>query len=163
MDAEQKKLAEEMLFSETKPLSFAQKLFFGMFDAKLVFPYPRLSPEQQRNLDKLLAKVTAFSDEYLDAAWIDKHADIPPHVISGLARLGVLGMTVPKNYGGLGMSQQAYCKVTEFIAGRCGSTALIINAHQSIGLKSLLLFGTRPSATRGLNPWREENRSPPFP
>lgn len=152
MDQEQKKLAEELLFSETKPLSFAQKLFFGQFDAKRVLPYPKLSPEESKELPILLGKVRRFCDEFLDPVWIDRNAEIPEKVLTGLAALGVFGVTVPKEHGGLGMSQQAYCRVTEMIAGRCGSTALIINAHQSIGLKSLLLFGTEKQRQEWLEP-----------
>ncbi len=40
------------------------------------------------------------------------------------------------------MSQYAYCKTVEAIARKCSSTALFVNAHQSVGLKALLLFGT---------------------
>ncbi len=150
MDQEQRKLAEELLFSEAKPLSFVQKLFFGRFDAGRIFPYPKLPLEETEAFSVLLGKVKRFCDESLDPDWIDRHAEIPAKVIDGLAELGVFGMAVPKTYGGLGMSQQAYCKITEFIAGRCGSTALIINAHQSIGLKSLLLFGTEPQRKKWL-------------
>ena len=114
MDEQQRRMAEEILFSEKKPLSFAQKLFFGKFDASLVFPYPKMSPEEVIPFNTLYAKVKEFADKNIDAAAIDRNADIPPFVLSGLANLGVLGMTVPKEFGGLGMSQQAYCKVTEF-------------------------------------------------
>lgn len=48
------------------------------------------------------------------------------------------------------MTQYAYCKIMESIARRCGSTALFINAHQSIGLKALLLFGTEEQKGRWL-------------
>lgn len=152
MDQEQKKLAEELFFSEKKPLSFVQKLFFGRFDGAKVFPYPKLPLEEMEPFSVLLGKVKRFCDESLDPDWIDRYAEIPAKVLNGLAELGVFGMTVPKAHGGLGMSQQAYCKITEFIAGRCGSTALIINAHQSIGLKSLLLFGTDAQRKQWLEP-----------
>ena len=88
----------------------------------------------------------------IDPDWIDRHAEIPEKVIQSLANLGVLGMTIPKEFGGLGMSQNAYCRTAEAISKRCGSTALFINAHQSIGLKALLLFGTKEQRQRWLAP-----------
>lgn len=152
MDEEEKRLAEELLFSEKKNPSFAKQLFLGKFDHDLVFPYSYPSDEENKIITDLLQKVTVFADESLDPVAIDREAKIPDRVIQGLANLGVLGMTVPKEFGGLGMSQSAYCKVIDLIAARCGSTALFINVHQSIGLKALLLFGTPKQKQRWLPP-----------
>ena len=52
-------------------------------------------------------------------------------------------MTAPKEVGGRGFSQMAYCKVLEEIGARCASTSVFINAHHSIGIRALLLFGTQ--------------------
>ena len=52
------------------------------------------------------------------------------------------GMTAPKEYGGHGFSQMANCKVLEEIGRRCASTSVFVNAHHSIGIRALLLFGT---------------------
>lgn len=142
MDEQQRRLAEELLFSEKKKRSFAKKLYFGLFDSSDVFPFPQVPESEKQSLEELLHKVNEFLNKEVDPDWIDRHAEIPPSVVSGLSQLGVLGMTVPKQYGGLEMSQYSYCRVVEAIAGRCASTALLINAHQSIGLKAVLLFGT---------------------
>lgn len=142
MDEEEKRLAEELLFSENKRPSFAKQLFFGRFDASQVFPFPYPSKAERDEADQFVSKVKAFSEKSIDPVKIDKEAKIPETVIKGLAELGALGMTVPKTYGGLGMSQYAYCRVTEEISRSCASTALYVNVHQSIGLKSLLLFGS---------------------
>lgn len=142
MDEEEKRLAEELLFSEEKKPSFAKQLFFGRFDADQVFPFPYPSDEEREEIEGFLSKVKDFAETKIDPDKIDREAKIPDEVIQGLADLGVLGMTVPKEYGGLGMSQYAYCRTTEELSRRCASTALYVNVHQSIGLKSLLLFGT---------------------
>jgi acyl-CoA dehydrogenase family member 9 len=73
-------------------------------------------------------------------------------VINGLARLGVLGMTAPEEFGGRGFSQLAYCRVTEEIGARCGSTSVFVNAHHSIGIRALLIFGTPEQKRRWLPP-----------
>jgi alkylation response protein AidB-like acyl-CoA dehydrogenase len=93
-------------------------------------------------LDDTLTELRKFLDEHLDAAEIDRQADIPRSVIDGLGRIGVLGMTAPKEYGGHGFSQMANCKVLEEIGRRCASTSVFVNAHHSIGIRALLLFGT---------------------
>src|SRR5262249_38214497 len=91
-----------------------------------------------------------FLDEHLDAAEIDRQADIPRSVIDGLGRIGVLGMTAPKEYGGHGFSQMANCKVLEEIGRRCASTSVFVNAHHSIGIRALLLFGTHEQKQKWL-------------
>ncbi len=139
MDAQQKRMAEELLFTGEEKPSFAKLLYFGLFDADRVFPYPR--PTDVEN-QAILKNLTAFIETQIDPDWIDRHAEIPDSVIKGLGELGLLSMTIPKEYGGLGTSQFAYCKAMEQLARRCSATALFVNAHQSIGLKALLLFGT---------------------
>jgi alkylation response protein AidB-like acyl-CoA dehydrogenase len=140
--AKQKKEAEELLFSGPETLGFAKALFFGHFNAGLVFPYPMLSAETQHAVDQSVAKVRQFAQERIDPVAIDRAADIPRDVIEGLAALGVLGMTAPAEFGGQGFSQQGYTKVIETIGARCSSTAVFVNAHHSIGIRALILFGT---------------------
>src|SRR5579862_2206848 len=93
---EQKKQAEELLFSGPSTLGFGKSLFFGHFNAKLMLPYPEVNPAEKPLLEKSLADLRRFADEKIDAALIDRNADIPPEVIAGLAELGVLGMTAPR-------------------------------------------------------------------
>src|SRR3954470_14191696 len=140
--AQQKKQAEELLFSGPEHLGFAKSLFFGLFKGQALFPYPVLPPDQRATLDEAVAKVKAFCDTSIDPAEIDRIADIPQRVIDGLAAVGVLGMTAPAEYGGLGFSQQQYCKVLEVIGGHDAAVGVFVNAHGSIGIRSLLLYGT---------------------
>lgn len=150
MDEEQKRLAEELLFAEKKQKSFAKLLFFGEIDSAKVFPYPKPTSREKKEVDQYLSELKAFTEKSIDPDWIDRHADIPQEVIQGLAKLGMLSLTIPTEYGGKGMSQYAYCRAMEIIASRCGSTALFINAHQSVGLKALLLFGTKEQKEKWL-------------
>jgi alkylation response protein AidB-like acyl-CoA dehydrogenase len=59
-------------------------------------------------------------------------------------------MTAPPQYGGRGMSQLGYTRVMEVIGGHCASTAVFVNAHHSIGIRALLLFGTEEQRKRWL-------------
>src|SRR5580704_16290397 len=134
--------AEELLFSGPQALGFVKGLFQGHFVSDWVMPYPRIQPAQQEQLDKSLAELRQFLDAKLDAMAIDRNADIPREVIDGLGRVGVLGMTAPAEYGGHGFSQMANCRILEEIGSRCASTSVFVNAHHSIGIRALLLFGT---------------------
>ena len=141
LDAQRQKeiqQAEELLFAGPQALGFAKGLFQGHFVSDWVMPYPRIPAAQQIELDETLRELRQFLDEHLDAAEIDRQADIPRSVIDGLGRVGVLGMTAPKEYGGRGFSQMANCKVLEEIGRRCASTSVFVNAHHSIGIRALL-------------------------
>src|SRR5213083_1514628 len=146
------KEAEELLFTGPQALGFAKGLFLGRFVADWAMPYPRIPAAQQAELDKSLSEIRQFLDQQLDPVAIDKSADIPRHLIDGLAHTGVLGMTAPKEFSGRGFSQRAYCKILEEIGARCASTSVFTNAHHSIGIRALLLFGTREQKQKWLPP-----------
>ena len=149
---QQKKEAEELLFSGPQTLGFAKGLFFGRFNAPLLFPYPQLGQAESALTERTLDEVRRFCDEHIDAAAIDRNAEIPASVVEGLARLGVLGMTAPTEYGGRAFSQLANTRVMEIIGGHCASTAVFVNAHHSIGIRALLLFGSEEQKRRWLPP-----------
>src|SRR5712692_9166960 len=142
--------AEELLFAGPQALGFAKGLFQGHFVADWVMPYPRIPAPQQTQLEKSLAELRQFLDEHLDPVAIDQEADIPRKVIDGLGRIGVLGMTAPVEYGGPGFAQMANCKILEEIGSRCASTSVFVNAHHSIGIRALLLFGTHQQKQKWL-------------
>src|SRR4030081_148953 len=144
------KEAEELLFTGPQALGFAKGLFLGRFVADWVMPYPRIPAAQQTELDKSLGELRQFLDADLDPAEIDRQADIPRKVIDGLGHVGVLGMTAPAEYGGHGFSQMANCRILEEIGRRCASTSVFVNAHHSIGIRALLLFGTDEQKRRRL-------------
>src|SRR3954466_4554627 len=92
--------AEELLFTGPQKVGMAKGLFLGRFVADWIMPYPTVPAAERAELDKALKDLRSFLDEHLDPAAIDRNADIPRHVIDGLARLGVFGMTAPKEFGG---------------------------------------------------------------
>src|SRR5438552_35318 len=142
--------AEELLFAGPQALGFAKGLFQGHFVSDWVMPYPRIPADEQTVLDHTLRELRQFLYEHLDAAEIDRRADIPRSVVDGLGRIGVLGMTAPKEYGGHGFTQMANCKLLEEIGCRCASTSVFVNAHHSIGIRALLLFGTHEQKQKWL-------------
>src|SRR3954465_9200617 len=105
-------------------------------------PYPRIPAAQQIELDAAMVEIRKTLDEKLDPAEIDRIADIPRSVIDALGKVGILGMTAPKEFGGHGFSQMANCQILVELGSRCASTSVFVNAHHSIGIRALLLFGT---------------------
>lgn len=140
------KLADEVL-QGFKEDTFGKKLFRGLFDTSKIFPFPEPLDQEE---ESYVQTIKAFADSSIDPVFIDRQSSIPQSLINQLGDLGVLSMSIPKEYGGKGLSQRAYCKVMEVIAARCASTALFINAHQSVGMKALLLFGTEEQKRKWL-------------
>lgn len=152
MDDEQKRLLEELLFSGEKKLSFAKMLYFGGFHTPSAFPFPLPSAEEERRADELVTKTQKFIEAKVNGDQFDRDSSIPDDVFKELGRLGLLSLTVSKEYGGSEDSQYAYGRVIAELAKACGSTALFVNAHQSIGLRALVLFGTEEQKNKWLPP-----------
>ncbi len=144
--------ANEILFEGPDKEGFAKDLYFGRFRTESIMPYPELPEYARAAGDSMVEKTKNFCSQYIDPVQIDREARIPDGVIKGLGNIGVLGMTIDKQYGGAGMSQINYCRVMEIIGGHCGSTAVFVNAHHSIGLRALQLFGTDEQKTKWMAP-----------
>lgn len=141
-DQEQIDKAQDLLESApTAEMGFVKSLFFGKLRLEKVMPYPVQDADEAQRTSDMLAKVDAVMAT-VDPDKIDAEERIPQEVIRGLAGIGVLGMTVPREYGGGGFGHTSYCRVLERISQTCASTAVLVGAHQSIGLKALVLMGT---------------------
>jgi hypothetical protein len=136
-------VAEEAREDIWKHPSFVGQLFMGRMRWELLFPFPEQSEEDKKIGDVFLAKLGKFLKEKVDADAIDRTSQIPDDVMKGLAELGCFGLKIPKEYGGLGLSQVNYNRAIGMVASHCGSTAVLLSAHQSIGVpQPLKLFGT---------------------
>lgn len=122
--------------------SFMKSMFFGQIREELVFPFPSLPAESTETVRMILDSIERFAKENVKSAEWDEKGQMPREVVSQLAELGLMGIAVPEEYGGLGLSQLGYGRVFQEIAGIDGSVATTVAAHQSIGYKALLLFGT---------------------
>jgi alkylation response protein AidB-like acyl-CoA dehydrogenase len=84
------------------------------------------------------------------AARTDQEHRFPAEPIARAAELGLLGITVPEQYGGGGMGHEAFATLVEEVAAVCASTAVIIDVHTSVGMEPILNFGTEEQKQRWL-------------
>lgn len=73
---------------------------------------------------------------------IDEQEKIPAEIIKKLGEIGLLGASIPEQYGGGGFGEVGYCIMQEEIARACLSTATFIGAHQSIGTNAIFIGGS---------------------
>jgi acyl-CoA dehydrogenase family protein 9 len=141
--------AETLLGPEPGSMGFMKNLFWGNVREELVFPYPDVTSAQEKaECDQLLAELEDYLRDEHPAVRIDQEEQIPRSVVDRLFQTGALGMTIPKQYGGRGMGITSYNRVLELIGKYCGSTAVLVSAHLSIGCGAIKLFGTEEQKQR---------------
>src|SRR5947209_10819521 len=123
--------------------SFVRDLFLGRLRMPLIDPYPEQDPEEVRRAQPFLEQLERFLRDEVDSDKIDREGEIPDAVIEGLRALGAFGIKIPREYGGLGLSQLSYMKAIELVSSVDGSVTALLSAHQSIGVpQPLKMFGS---------------------
>ena len=134
--------------------SFTRGLFAGAIHGSLLFPYP--PPLDERDADearvvrRLIAELRRMQGDLIDPARFDEEATVPEAVIRAFAEIGMLGLTIPKEYGGLGLSATAYARVFGTLSSVDASLAVLVGVHCGLGSKAIVLFGSAEQKARYL-------------
>jgi len=150
-----KAAALELAESSRDPLdergSFASNLFIGRFDFDRIFPFPKQSAEDAAAGEEFLAELRNYLRDNVDADEIDRTGEIPQKNIDELFAMGAFAIKVPKQYGGLGLSQVNYGRAAMLLGSWDANLTALVSAHQSIGVpQPLLLFGTEEQKAKYL-------------
>uniref|UniRef100_A0A8C7BTW6 Complex I assembly factor ACAD9, mitochondrial n=2 Tax=Neovison vison TaxID=452646 RepID=A0A8C7BTW6_NEOVI len=129
--------------------AFAKELFLGKIEKKEVFPFPEVSQDELNDINQFVGPVEKFFTEEVDSKRIDREGRIPDETLDKLKSLGLFGMQVPEEYGGLGFSNTMYARLGE-IVGLDASIAVTLAAHQAIGLKGIILAGNKEQKAKYL-------------
>ena len=76
------------------------------------------------------------------AAEIDRDHRFPAELIPKMAKLNIMGVPFPEEYGGAGADNVSYAVVLEELARACASTAIIVSGHTSLATWPIFEFGT---------------------
>src|SRR5712692_6739529 len=118
---EAREVAEAARETEWAAPSFVRDLFLGRLRLDLIHPYPEQDPEETRRAQPFLRQLGAF------------------------------GIKIPREYGGLGLSQLSYMRAIELVSSIDGSLTALLSAHQSIGVPTpLKMFGSEAQKQRYL-------------
>ncbi len=95
-----------------------------------------------------------FSDEVVAprARDLDENEEFPTDILKQMGELGFLGLPFPEKYGGAGLDTLAYVIAVEEIARACGSTAITLAAHVSLGCGPIYMIGTEEQKQKYLVP-----------
>ncbi len=122
----------------------------------LLFPYPRRLDERRadeaRTVRRLIKELHRLEGDVIDSARFDDEETIPDNVIRAFAELGMLGLTIPRQYGGLELSSSGYARVFETLSSIDGSLAVLVGVHCGLGSKAIVLHGTDQQKERYLPP-----------
>ena len=127
-----------------------KSLFQGAIAEQLIHPYPSLNADERENVKMMVDSVRRFADTHVDSAKFDAEQHIPDEVLKEMKQLGLFGMVVPPDYGGIGLSTTAFARVMEEVAFHDGALAVMLGAHQAIGFRAILQFGTEAQKKRYL-------------
>ena len=76
------------------------------------------------------------------AAEIDEQERFPQETVDKMAKLGIFGIPVPKQYGGAGGDNIMYSIAVEELSRCCATTGVVVSAHTSLCMSPILQFGT---------------------
>ncbi len=131
--------------------SVAKQLFLGEILEENLFPYPRIRERDREMLGAINDAVDAFlGDKAADLRRYDREGEQPADFIQALREMGLFGLIIPEEFGGMELSNGAYARVLGQTSSHDSSVSLTIGAHSSIGMKGLLLFGSDEQKQRYL-------------
>src|SRR5512140_1830155 len=131
----------------TEVESFLKTLYQGHIAEDLVFPFPEIPADVKETVSAFADAWTDFDAAHLASEKMDAEHHSPRDAVKAMGELGVMGMTIPEEYGGSGFNAAAYCRMTETVAPLDASASIVIGAHLSIGSKPVAAFClTEPEA-----------------
>jgi alkylation response protein AidB-like acyl-CoA dehydrogenase len=150
-EKEARDVVEAAREADWKLPSFGKQLFLGDFRLDLIHPQPQLNADQIERGERFLTQLREVLASEADPLEIEREAKIPDSVVDALKRIGALGMKVPPEYGGLGLSQLYYSKALAIAANCHSAICTLLSAHQSIGVaEPLRMFGSEEQRQKWL-------------
>ncbi len=138
----------------TKP-SFLRDLFTGDVNESLLFPYPATldarDADEAKTVHRLVETVNDLvARGVIDSRKFDEQEGVDEAVVQAFAQAGLLALTIPKAYGGLGLSASAYARVFGAVASIDASLGVLIGVHCGLGSKAVVIAGNEAQKARYL-------------
>jgi butyryl-CoA dehydrogenase len=112
-----------------------------MFDDLIPTPM-KLELNEQQKMIRNMVREFAEKEVAPFAAELDKKGEYPTKTLEKMAKLGLLGIIIPQEYGGAGLDTISYATVVEEISRKCASTGVITSVHNSLAAWPIMKYGT---------------------
>ena len=128
--------------------NFLTNTYFGRLDPE---PFDRFKDfEANETTQGIIRKFLETNSEY-PASLLEEQGMVPADLMEKLGRNDFFGLTIPREYGGIGLSLNQYLHVVETLASQNMSLGILALAHLSIGIKGIVLFGTEEQKRKYLS------------
>ena len=107
---------------------------------------------KEHEMARTLFKEFAEKEAKPLAQEIDENHRFPRETVDKMAKLGFLGIPVPKEYGGQGCDPLTYTMCVEELSKVCGTTGVIVSAHTSLCCDPIQTYGTEEQKQKYLVP-----------
>jgi acyl-CoA dehydrogenase family protein 9 len=125
--------------------SFTRDHFLGEIRHEFFFPYPdpldARDPNEAALVSRIIGDLRRLERNLINPARIDEEETVSEEVLRAFAETGMFGLTIPREYGGLGLSATAYGRVFATLCSIDAGLAVIVGVHCGLGSKSIVLFG----------------------
>ena len=129
--------------------NFLINTYFGRLDPE---PFEGFRDFEANDISRsIIHKFLEANQEY-PAALLEEQGMVPAELMARLGRNDFFGLTIPREYGGVGLSLRRYLHIVETLASQNMSLGILALAHLSIGVKGIVLFGTEEQKRKYLTP-----------
>ena len=137
--------------------SFVRGLHAGAVHDDLLFPFPppleARDPDEARVVRRLIADLYRLQREgVIDSARFDEEETVSEEAIRAFAEIGMLALTIPKEYGGLGLSSTGYSRIFGALSRLDPALSVLVGVHCGLGSKAIVLYGNAEQKARYLPP-----------
>ena len=108
--------------------------------------------DKKHEMAKNMFREFALNEVKPLAQEIDETEEFPAETVAKMAKAGMMGIPVPKEYGGQGCDVLTYIIAVEELSKVCGTTGVILSAHTSLCCDPILTYGTEEQKQKFLVP-----------
>ncbi|MEM7716074.1 MAG: AMP-binding protein [Cyanobacteria bacterium P01_A01_bin.68] len=94
-------------------------------------------------VDELIDWLRDYAGNYINSRLIDERRSIPPHIVLDFGNRGLLGMQVPREYGGLGLNNYDTMRVLQQLGAIDPTLSLFVGLNNILGIRPILRYGSK--------------------